>query len=317
MKPQSTLLQQHGLFGSALKIEHIDGGSVCTLEYAGGTGVMTCYPVFPGVDLIYNEFRAFQCVEYQKEARNLIEINHCRRGRYECVFNGTEYGYLGEGDMAASLLRSRRDIASFPLGYYEGAEVLVDCGKAVPFFRSVYSDLAIDFDSIRGRLFRDNWYVILRTTPRIAHIFDELYAADIHGSPGYRKLKILELFLFLNEESRPVREGKYYTRDQIRKIKQIRDRIVKDCARHTTLQRLAQEHRISRTFLQSGFRAVYGKPVYSYLREYRMDFAARMLRETRKSVTEIAGAVGYDNVSKFSAAFQRQMGVTPLKYRKM
>ena len=47
-----------------------------------------------------------------------------------------------------------------------------------------------------------------------------------------------------------------------------------------------------------------------------MEKAAVMLRETEMQVTEIAGALGYDNSSKFAKAFKDVHGVAPVAYRK-
>ena len=47
-----------------------------------------------------------------------------------------------------------------------------------------------------------------------------------------------------------------------------------------------------------------------------MSFAAELLRsETDIKISDIAERVGYDNPSKFSAAFKCVMGVTPVVYR--
>lgn len=47
-----------------------------------------------------------------------------------------------------------------------------------------------------------------------------------------------------------------------------------------------------------------------------MELAARLLTETQLSITEIALHMGYQNGSKFSAAFCDEMGVLPGEYRK-
>lgn len=44
--------------------------------------------------------------------------------------------------------------------------------------------------------------------------------------------------------------------------------------------------------------------------------AAALLRQTRETVTEIASRVGYENQSKFAAAFKDVWTITSAKYRK-
>ena len=53
-----------------------------------------------------------------------------------------------------------------------------------------------------------------------------------------------------------------------------------------------------------------------YVEKQRMEKAAALLRETDMSVAEIAGQVGYESQSKFTAAFKEQFGLLPTAYRR-
>ena len=57
-------------------------------------------------------------------------------------------------------------------------------------------------------------------------------------------------------------------------------------------------------------------PVISFIRAQKMQSAAQILLHTAKSIDEIAEDFGYENESKFSAAFKKIMGDTPSIYRK-
>jgi AraC-like DNA-binding protein len=46
-----------------------------------------------------------------------------------------------------------------------------------------------------------------------------------------------------------------------------------------------------------------------------MEIADHLLAEGEHSITEIARAVGYRSLGRFSAAFRRQFGVTPKKHQ--
>jgi len=48
----------------------------------------------------------------------------------------------------------------------------------------------------------------------------------------------------------------------------------------------------------------------------RMDAAKRLLRETKRSVVEIALDVGYANPSHFAQLFRRETGLAPSDYRR-
>ena len=57
-------------------------------------------------------------------------------------------------------------------------------------------------------------------------------------------------------------------------------------------------------------------PIATYMKQYRMNQAIAYLKETDDSMAEIAAAVGYENQSKFTAAFKNVVGVLPTTYRK-
>lgn len=84
---------------------------------------------------------------------------------------------------------------------------------------------------------------------------------------------------------------------------------------HYTIQFLADRAGISPTKLKIIFRRVYGAPMFAYIRAEKMDFAARELVSSNDRILDIAEACGYDNASKFSAAFRDVMGCSPKEYR--
>lgn len=83
------------------------------------------------------------------------------------------------------------------------------------------------------------------------------------------------------------------------------------------MDELAERFQISLTGMKTCFKEIFGDSMYSYLRRYRMNVAATMLRQdSQKGIAEIAGAVGYESPSKFATAFRQVIGQTPMEYRK-
>ncbi len=83
-----------------------------------------------------------------------------------------------------------------------------------------------------------------------------------------------------------------------------------------TIKMLSEVFGVSGTGIKCAFKAVYGEPIYRYIRRIKMQSAAEELKNTDKSVLLIAGSYGYDNGSKFAKAFKECMGAPPLSYRK-
>ena len=85
--------------------------------------------------------------------------------------------------------------------------------------------------------------------------------------------------------------------------------------RRVTLAQLQQEFHVSGTLIKAAYRERFGASLYADTRARKMHVAARMLRETKLPVQEIAALCGYENAGKFTAAFRAVHGVTPRAYR--
>lgn len=82
-----------------------------------------------------------------------------------------------------------------------------------------------------------------------------------------------------------------------------------------TTELLAAELAVSRTTLSRRFLAVVGQSPGAYLTRWRMDLAARRLRDTDDSLEGIARSVGYTSVYAFSRAFSRDRRQPPGRFR--
>jgi AraC-like DNA-binding protein len=81
------------------------------------------------------------------------------------------------------------------------------------------------------------------------------------------------------------------------------------------LEELAKAVAMSRTGFTLRFRQTVGVPPLTYLLNWRMNLAARALRQDATPVAVLAHSVGYSSESAFSNAFKRVMGVAPRHYR--
>ena len=83
-----------------------------------------------------------------------------------------------------------------------------------------------------------------------------------------------------------------------------------------TAEALAGEVFLSRSAFAERFTAMVGLPPMRYLAVWRMQLAARQLREGRQPVARIAAAVGYESEAAFTRAFKREHGVAPAVWRR-
>jgi AraC-like DNA-binding protein len=82
-----------------------------------------------------------------------------------------------------------------------------------------------------------------------------------------------------------------------------------------TMDLLASEASVSRATLARRFPALVGDTPAAYLTRWRMDLAARQLRDTDRPLDAIARSVGYTSEYAFSRAFSRARSVPPGRYR--
>lgn len=83
-----------------------------------------------------------------------------------------------------------------------------------------------------------------------------------------------------------------------------------------TAEALAAEAILSRSAFAERFTGLVGVPPMSYLTAWRMQVAAQCLRESRRSIAQIAAAVGYESEATFARAFKREMGFSTGEYRR-
>lgn len=96
-----------------------------------------------------------------------------------------------------------------------------------------------------------------------------------------------------------------------KKMQQVYDRICDQPQAAHTLADLAQDAGVSVTLLKTKFQAVFGKTVFSALRDVRLDLARDGLKREGWTVSQAAFFVGYKHQSSFSKAFHRRFGVWP------
>lgn len=283
-----------------------------------GEGVMTSYSVFPGVNLIYHDFHMENCISYFKPSVDMLCIDHCREGRLEWEMDDSSFLYVEAGDLQINsrVHHSRRFF--FPLKHYHGVNVSICVEEFALILPKVLEGFNVDLYKLKEKFCSGKKPFIMRAGASIEHIFSELYSVPEEIRLSFYKIKVLELLLFLYAQEVPSNcvERPYFYKTQVEKIKAIMALITAKPHRHYTLQELSNNFNFPITAMKSCFKGVYGTTIYAYIKEYRMNTAAVRLRQTRDSITSIALQMGYNNASKFSAAFKSIIGMTPAEYRK-
>lgn len=284
-----------------------------------GYAVLTEYDVFPGVHIIYNDVHMDKVSVKVPPPSTIFEINHCSEGRIECEFNSGEYMYLGRGDLSFNMKAKVNKSSVFPLGHYHGITVSFDFSEDHDFFSFIGEEFKVDLKGLRDRICGMREFTVMRMNQRVEHIFSELYEVPASIRRGYFKVKVLELLLFLSsiEKSDFQSEKKYFRRESVEAIKAVERYITSSFDEKITIEQLSEKFQIPLTTMKSCFKEVYGDSIHAYVKKFRLQKAAELIKNTDMTIGEIASTVGYDNASKFSGAFKNVIGNSPGDFRKI
>jgi len=278
---------------------------------------MKIYHLFPGIDYALTSFNSFTCSKREKTLSNVVEISYCKTGRFECEYKKDFLTYVGEGDFAISILNKQVDEPTFPLGIYKGFAIIIDLDITGEIFEGIVEGVSINLAQLIKKFCPDNQCTVIKTPIELLHVFNELYEYSNDNKSGYLRLKVLEIFFLLSEFMPEARfnTSKYFAREYIKKVKAIRNEITGQLSEKIYLKDLAKRYDMSLTVMKDCFKEIYGIPIQRFRREYKMQKACQLLKETDKSIIEIANEMGYDNPNKFSTAFKNIIGNTPSEYK--
>ena len=101
------------------------------------------------------------------------------------------------------------------------------------------------------------------------------------------------------------------SRTEVESLKYAREILLNRLESPPTLLELSSLVNLNDCKLKRAFKLLFGKTVYEYVREQRLEKAYHLLDSGICNVSEAAFAVGYTNISHFSEAFQKKYGVLP------
>lgn len=283
-----------------------------------GKGFVDTYFVFPGIELSFNYYCANYFEFQHKPVHSALQINHCRGGRMGWKMQDQTSIYLGSGDLSLHTLHSCADSAmNLPLGYYQGVSVLIDLDTLTATPPDILSEVGISGNNLYTKFCGQHGNTAMPASEKIEHIFSELYDLPEKMYLPYFKLKVQELLLFLDMlDLNNIKKLNQYVSSQVETIKEIHSQMTSDLKHHYTIEELSKQYLMNTTTLKSVFKAVYGMPIASYMKEYRMKQASNMLLQENKTISEIATSVGYKSQSKFTSAFRDVFQILPTAYQK-
>ncbi len=284
-----------------------------------GDANATVYHLFPGVEVAYIsvhmakfDFGLFE----QGERNHYVSVHFCKEGRIEQEMN-QEFFYLMPGDCSIALQDKVQKLFHLPLMHYHGISIGVNLDIPNPLTTYLENCDCEPFEALQ-HICGGMSHIVLRSSEAAKKFFGELYEVEEKQRFDYLRIKMPELFYRMKHAKT---DNSYYDRNlvprsQVEFVKEVSEYISQNLNGKITLKQLSLQFGVSDTYLQNAFRSVYGMPVISFIRTQKMQSAAQVLIHSTRTIDEIAEEFGYENESKFSAAFKKIMGDSPGVYRK-
>lgn len=249
-----------------------------------------------------------------------FKLNYCISGRVEVFLKGRgNYAYLEEG-MVAFDKNDTNTVLSFSKADYSGFGLYFNFDIMSEAERNILGAFGITKERALELIRKDDKCFLGNASSEFRSIVDSLTARidDRTIDPEFGRMQVTRLvYLLFHDDVIPLQQSEYTTAGQRRLAEEAEKIILENTGLHLTSEDIAERLNCTAPTLKKYFRKVYGVPMYGYLQNVRMKKAEKDLKETKRSIADIAFEAGYQNQSKFCSLFKKTYGVTPSEYRRL
>jgi AraC-like DNA-binding protein len=276
----------------------------------------------------FNLENGFHLLHFQNETNDVrrfereidssyIQLHFCIKGFSKFLYNNGNYTF-DVLDKHAILLYNPQQKLPINLEI-KPKTTLVSLLISIKKFHSLFSKEANYIPFLSEDNVNKKYYDNSEIKATVLVVLQQIINSNINSAIRdlYIKGKIYEL-LSLHFQQGEVTDGEYcpflVDEQNVLKIRKAKDIIISRMAEPPSLQELASEIGLNLKKLKEGFKQIYGDTVYSFLFDYKMEHARRLLESNQFNVNEVGLKVGYSTASHFIAAFKKKFGTTPKKY---
>ena len=186
-------------------------------------------------------------------------------------------------------------------------------------FHKLFSSSSSDIPFFENKSLNQKHYSENLISNSILIVLNQIIKNDMDNSTRslLYKAKIYELFSLIFKKTKEIDldQCPFLNNDEnLKKIAKAKDVILKDIKNPPSLIELSKTIDLSLKNLKKGFKEIYGKPVYKYLFDFKMERAKQLLSNGSLNVNEVSYDLGYSSSSHFIAAFKKKYGITPRTY---
>ena len=138
--------------------------------------------------------------------------------------------------------------------------------------------------------------------------------------PGFRlcaKSVLMEMLVRIGRYTQQVDEGDAQVSDERQRlIEQAVAFIEQNYSEQLSLEDIATQVYLSPNYFSEVFKESTGVAPWEYVTKMRLDESKELLRNTKRSITDIALSVGFGDSSYYAKVFKERFGQTPSAFRK-
>lgn len=246
-----------------------------------------------------------------------IQIHFCLRGNSKFLFNNGSYSFDVLDNRTILLYNPQRKL---PIHLeIQPKTTLVSLLISIEKFHSLFSKESEYIPFLSDENSNKKYYDDTEIKPTVAIVLQQIINSTNNTSIKelYVKGKVYELLSlhFQKEENTEAEYCPFLVDEQnVLKIRKAKEIIIAKMAEPPSLHELANEIGLNIKKLKEGFKQIYGDTVFSFLFDYKMEHARKLLESNQYNVNEVGLRVGYSTASHFIAAFKKKFGTTPKKY---
>lgn len=144
---------------------------------------------------------------------------------------------------------------------------------------------------------------------QIKRNFEKMIEAHIHGNIPQTSIRLWQIFLECAQNAQDDKVSNGY-------VEQIQNYVRQHYIDGFTSAQIQEACGLSYKYAGTLFKEVTGQTIKEYQCALRLRKAEQLLKETNKSIAEIAQLTGFSDVFYFSKIFHRKKGCPPGEYRK-
>ena len=183
------------------------------------------------------------------------------------------------------------------------------CMEELP--RGIYYDEKICLKSSE----KDRYFITLpklmncKTKTQIKRNFEKMIEAHVHGNIPQASIRLWQVFLECAQNAQDDKVSNGY-------VEQIQNYVRQHYVDGFTSAQIQEACGLSYKYAGTLFKEVTGQTIKEYQCTLKLRKAEQLLKETDKSIAEVAQLTGFSDMFYFSKIFHKKKGCSPGEYRK-